>query len=187
MDPSLATYAQRRSAIAAILEPYVEVSRMASTTDDPNPLEDDNGLHCRWGDPETGITWVSVYVKSLSDVDAAVARHRYHVGDYALRFEDSYDPKTAREEPTDREGHFVFVFEYVDTVRVIVGTCQVSILSSIRSISVSDLVEPALEIGRTIGCSPYENDFVPPEIPEKWRGITWVAPPFPPFRPPFPE
>ena len=31
-------------------------------------------------------------IKSLDDVAGAVARHRYHVSDYALRFEDSYEP-----------------------------------------------------------------------------------------------
>nr|WP_231990086.1 hypothetical protein [Mycobacterium sp. 852002-51971_SCH5477799-a] len=28
---------------------------------------------------------------------------------------------------------------------------------------------PALDIGRTVGCSPYENDFTLPEFPEGWR------------------
>ena len=137
MRIDLTTYTQRRTAIAAILEPYVQVSLMADTTGSSNPLEYDNGLYCSWGDPDTGITWISVSIKSLDDVAGAVASHRYHVSDYALRFEDSYEPATAREEASDCDGEYIFVY-----------------------------------------------DFVPPEIPDKWRGITWVAPPFPPLRPP---
>ena len=91
MRIDLTTYTQRRTAIAAILEPYVQVSLMADTTGSSNPLEYDNGLYCSWGDPDTGITWISVSIKSLDDVAGAVASHRYHVSDYALRFEDSYE------------------------------------------------------------------------------------------------
>lgn len=184
MGIDLTTYTQRRIAIAAILGPYVEVSRMADTTGNTNPLEDENGLYCSWGDPETGMRWISVSIKSLDDVAGAVASHRYHVSEYALRSEDSYDPATAREEASERAGEYVFVFKYVDSVSVIVGACEVTIGCDIRDSDVSDLVQPALKIGRAVGCSPYENDFVPPEIPEKWRGITWGSPPFPPFRPP---
>jgi hypothetical protein len=88
---------------------------------------------------------------------------------------------------SNRDGEYIFIFEYVDDISVIVGQCQVSIVTGGRIASVSDLVEPALEIGRTVGCSPYENDFVPPEIPDRWRQITWGSPPFPPFRPPPPQ
>jgi hypothetical protein len=189
MSFDLTTYTQRRAAIAAILEPYVQVSQMANTTGNTNPLDEDNGLACKWGDPETGMTWISVHLQSLDDVAAAVEGHRYHVGDYALRFEDSYNPVTAREEPSERDGEYIFVFDYVDSVRVIVGSCEVSVGVGvgIRGINVADLIQPALEIGRTVGCSAYENDYVPPEIPDKWRSWTWGSPPFPPFRPPTSE
>jgi hypothetical protein len=187
MNPDLNSYTQRRSRIAAILEPYLHVSRLANTTADPNPLEEDDGLACKWGDPETGLSVASVFIRSLSDVAAAVARHRNHVDNYQLRFEDSYLPASAREEASNRDGEYIFIFEYVDDISVIVGQCQVSIVTGGRIASVSDLVEPALEIGRTVGCSPYENDFVPPEIPDRWRQITWGSPPFPPFRPPPPQ
>ncbi len=156
---------------------------MADTTGNPNPLDDKNGLVCKWGDPEIGRTSVAVYVNSVDDVSATVAGHRDHVSEYALRGEDSYNPATSREEASDRQDEYVFLFAYVGRVTVIVGLCEVSISSIAADIDISDLVAPALQIGRTVGCSPYENDYVPPEIPEKWRGRTWVAPPFPPFRP----
>lgn len=186
MGSEFTTYTQRRTAIASILEPYVQVSRMADTTGETNPLEAENGLWCSWGDPETGLTWISVSVKSLDDVAEALAGHRHHVSDYPLRFEDSFSPATAREEDSGVDGEYIFVFEYVDSARVIVGTCEITVGVNLPSphIRVADLVQPALEIGRTVGCSPYEDDYAPPEIPDKWRGRTWVAPPFPPFRPP---
>ena len=49
MDSHLASYTQRRSAIAAILEPNVQVSQTANTTSDSNPLGKDHGLNCTWG------------------------------------------------------------------------------------------------------------------------------------------
>jgi hypothetical protein len=186
MDSSPQSYTQRCARIAEILEPYVQVSRLSNTTARPDPFEDDE-LSCSWGDPETGIRWVSVYVKPVSDVPAAVARHRDHVGEYQLRGEDSYSPVSAREEVSDREGEFIFIFEYLDRVTAIVGDCQISILTDGRIASVSDLVEPALEIGRRVGCSAYENDFVPPEIPDKWRGITWGSPGIAPMPLPPPQ
>ncbi|MDX1886764.1 hypothetical protein [Mycolicibacterium sp. 120270] len=183
MTSELTTYTQRRAAIAAILESRVRVSEMADTTGgNTNPLEYDNGLHCSWGDPELGTIWISVSVKALADVAEAVARHREHVGEYALRGEDTYDPSTAREEPSDRDGEYIFVFGYVDSVRVVVGSCEVNIGTSVIDVALADLVQPALEIGRTVGCSPYEDDYVPPEIPEKWRSWTWGSPPFPPMQ-----
>ncbi|HEY7051084.1 MAG TPA: hypothetical protein VH496_02980, partial [Mycobacterium sp.] len=104
---------------------------------------------------------------------------RSHVNDYALRGEDSYNPETAREELSDREDENIFVFDYVNDIRVIVGHCEVCIVTDLPGSSVSDLVEPALEIGRAVGCSPYENDFVPPEIPAKMQ-FDWTAFPSPP-------
>jgi hypothetical protein len=118
MGFDLTTYTQRRAAIAAILEPYVQVSRMANTTGIIDPLDDENELWCSWGDPEIGMTWISVAITSLEDVAGAVASHRYHVGDYALRFEDSYHPSSAREEASDRDGEFIFIFTYLSRVTV---------------------------------------------------------------------
>lgn len=175
MDDDLRSYTQRRARIAKLLEPYLPVSRLADTTSDPNPLDVQNGLACKWADLETGRPVAAVFIRAVNDVSVAVAKHRHHVYDYALRFEDSYTPTTAREEPAGREGEFIFVFEYLGKVIVIVGQCEVSIGSDVRNLALSTLVAPALEIGRTVGCSPYENDFVPPELPEKLREWGWTA------------
>lgn len=175
MNKSLATYTERCARIAAVIEPYIDVSRLVNRTGTPNPLEYENGLACKWVEPETPWYGISVFIRSHSDVAAAITRHRNHVNDYALRGEDSYDPGTAREEPSDRDGEYIFIFEYVDDIKVIVGHCEVSIVTDLQGLSVSDLVQPALEIGRTVGCSPYENDFVPPEVPDKLRQWGWTA------------
>jgi hypothetical protein len=36
-------------------------------------------------------------------------------------------------------------------------------------IELSKLADVALDIGRSVGCSAYQNDFTLPEFPEEWR------------------
>ncbi|WP_085254006.1 hypothetical protein [Mycobacterium saskatchewanense] len=36
-------------------------------------------------------------------------------------------------------------------------------------VDLSKLADVALDIGRSVGCSAYENDFTLPGVPESWR------------------
>jgi hypothetical protein len=65
-------------------------------------------------------------------------------------------------------------------VTVIAGHCEVTIGCDDRNFAISSFAAPALEIARTVGCSPYEDDFALPELPEKLRDWSWTAFPSPP-------
>ncbi|MCG5432779.1 hypothetical protein LV457_10820, partial [Mycobacterium sp. MYCO198283] len=73
------------------------------------------------------------------------------------------------------------VFGCFAEVKVLVDHCRVDFAVVDREFPLATLIEPAIEIGRTIGCSPYEDDFVRPEYPERWRKHRIVMPPFEPL------
>jgi hypothetical protein len=60
----------------------------------------------------------------------------------------------------------------------IIGDCVIDILSSGTGIKLNELADVALDIGRTVGCSAYQNDFTLPDIPEEWHDrppVGWYA------------
>ena len=69
----------------------------------------------------------------------------------------------------NHSGGIVFVLNYLGRVTAIVGNCLVDIWPSGTEIELSELAEAALDIGRTVGCSAYENDFTSPNYPDEWR------------------
>ncbi|RAV12848.1 hypothetical protein DQP57_09005 [Mycobacterium colombiense] len=74
-------------------------------------------------------------------------------------------------------GEYVFILHYLGHVRAVVGNCVVHIMPMGTGVELSELADPALDIGRTVGCSPYENDFTLPEFPDEWRdqSVGWRA------------
>ena len=52
-------------------------------------------------------------------------------------------------------------------------------------IELSELADVALDIGGSVGCSAYENDFTLPEFPEEWRNqlVGWYTEGLPPYIP----
>lgn len=186
MNSNLTTYSKRVAAIAEILSEVIDVSRYAVNTysSKPEGLEMVNGLWCSWGEPEHGLPRVAVSIEAVEDVDDQVRICRDHVAAYPERGETHYDPSSASEVATDRPGEYVFLFNYVEDVTALVGQCKVTIMPALQQIKdadhryqdleLADFVNAAVEIGRRVGCSPYEDDFVRPEFPEKWnRG--WTA------------
>jgi hypothetical protein len=182
MSTELTTYSQRVAAITAILSRVIDLSRYAVNTRVSNPadLELTNGLTCSWGEPEFGLPRISVCINAVDDVADEVRQSRDHVAEYLLRGVSHYDPASASDLHSDRPDEYVFLFNYVQRLTVIVGHCEVTIMPHEHELI--DLVDAALKIGRTVGCSPYEDDFVRPDYPEEWTRYTWVSPPFPPFR-----
>lgn len=91
-----------------------------------------------------------------------------------------------------REGEYVFVLNYLGHVRAVVGQCVVEIMpmaigreSTSEVIDLSKLADVALDIGRTVGCSAYQNDFTLPHVPEEWRNqpVGWYTEGLPPYIP----
>ncbi len=58
---------------------------------------------------------------------------------------------------------------YLGQVRAIVGDCVIHIMPMGTGVELSKLADLALDIGRSVGCSAYENDFTLPDIPTQWR------------------
>ena len=185
MANDLPTYTQRVARIAATLEPYLHVGRYVLGTPEPNPLEAPNGLASRWFDQQTGRPEVSVFIDQLANVENSLANLRARVTGV-----DYYEPGMASEINGLAPGEYAFLQHYANAVTAIVGNCRVSIHPPDEYRELAVLVEPALDIGRTVGCSAYRNDFSRPPIPDQWRnpsqGIGPGFPGFPPTVPPGP-
>ena len=82
-------------------------------------------------------------------------------------------------------GEYVFVLHYLATVTAIVGSCLTEIMPMGTGIDLSKLADVALDIGRAVGCSAYQNDFTLPDVPEEWRNqpVGWYTEGFPPYIP----
>ena len=123
-------------------------------------------------------------VEAVGDINDEVRACRDHVADFPERGESSYDPASASEVSSGRPDEYVFLFNYVEDVTALVGQCKVTIMPALQQIKLadnaypdlelSDFVNAALEIGRTVGCSAYEDDFVRPDFPDSWQR-RWTA------------
>jgi hypothetical protein len=178
MNAGLRMYSERAARIASILGRVIDLTKYADITSDSNPIPVANGLSCSWGDPETGMPQLSVQIRAIDDMHSEIRSFRDDIARHSLNRDGLYDATLASEVPTGRPDEHVFLFESLRDLRVIVGTCDVGILVYAEEVSLRDLVDAALEIGRTVGCSAYEDDFVRPEFPEKWTRTSWTA--FPP-------
>jgi hypothetical protein len=82
---------------------------------------------------------------------------------------------TAYEITNQRPGEYVFVLGYVGRLTAIVGNCIVSISPTPELVPLGELSAPALDIGRTVGCSPYINDFEPPTFDTTHDQPRWTT------------
>jgi hypothetical protein len=177
------TYTGRRDLIAEKLEPYFHISNMLPSNMRPTSesVEKfwDNSLLCSWADRETGRTrslTISIYRAAEGEQRAREIRDM-------MRQEcppavDLHTPNPeAYEISGPQPGEYVFILHYLGHVRAVVGNCVVHIMPMGTGIELSELADPALDIGRTVGCSPYENDFTLPEFPDQWRdqSVGWRA------------
>lgn len=176
------TYMRRLARIAEILEPCLHISDYVLATPEVNPLETHNGLACRWFDRKTGQPAISVFIDQLDDVDKMLAGLRAQVTG-----EDYYEPGFASEVSGLGPGEYAFVRKFADSVAAIVEHCRVSVHPPDNYHDLAELIEPALEIGRSVGCSAYENDYVPSPVPDEWPIKNWGIGPgiegFPPAAP----
>jgi hypothetical protein len=185
MATELRTYTQRLTRITEILEPYLHVSQYVLATPESNPLDRPNGLACRWFDRNTGQPEVSVFVDELEDADGRLTSLREDTeGD------GDHEPGSLTEVAESGPGEHVFLRHYANGVTAIVGRCQISLSAPHDFHDLAALVDPALEIGRAVGCSSYQDDFVAPTITDEWPQTNWGIGPdkpgFPPGVPPPP-
>lgn len=163
------SYTERRGVIAQKLEPYFHISKLVPTNlepaFEPAPGLRPNSLMCSWGDPATGENKLFVYISQVADGDRKANSIREMMMNEAPS-DSSQPPQEAEadEMPSQRPGEYVFVLNYLGRLTVLVGDCWVDIAPVPVSFPVSDIAEAALDIGRTVGCSSYINDFEPPTL-----------------------
>ncbi len=185
------SYTGRRDLIAEKLEPYFQISAMLPKNTRPTSetAEEfwDNSLWCSWGDRETGYTrTVTVSICQVADGE----REAEGVRDMMrLECPAGLDLRTPNPEAYEitgqRPGEFVFVLGYLGHVRTIVGNCYIEIMPMGTRVELSKLADVALDIGRSVGCSAYENDFTLPDIPTQWRNqpLGWYTQGLAPYLP----
>lgn len=157
----VSTYTQRRRAIASILDPFFDVGSMVPTNTS-SAFERElfaDSLMCRWADAETLTSrTLSVYIDAVPDGTLKAADVREMIAEETLVTPEAY------EVPCPNPGEFVFVLNYLGDLTAISGNCVVRIMPGPHTVPLGDLAEPALEIARTVGCSPYVDDFEPPVL-----------------------
>ena len=185
------SYTGRRDLIAEKLEPYFQISAMLPSNIRPTSesAEElwDNSLWCSWADRETGYTrTVTVSIYQVADGDERADGVRYMMREECAPGLDLRTPNPeANEIAGERPGEYVFVLNYLATVTAIVGNCVIHIMPMGTGIELSKLADVALDIGRSVGCSAYQNDFTLPDFPEEWRNqpVGWYTEGLPPYIP----
>ncbi len=59
------------------------------------------------------------------------------------------------------------MLNYLATVTAVVGKCVVQFMPMGTGIELRKLADVAVDIGHTVGCSAYQNDFTLPDVPEE--------------------
>jgi hypothetical protein len=176
------SYSGRRDRIAEKLEPYFHISAMLPKNTRPSSeaAEEfwDNSLWCSWGDRETGYTRsVTVSIYQAADGECEADGVREMMREECPPGLDFRTPNPEAYEITGpRPGEYVFVLNYLPRLTAIVGNCVTDIMPRGIGIELSKLADVALDIGRNIGCSAYENDFTLPEVPEECATSRWDGP-----------
>ena len=182
MSAEFETYTQRQARIADILRPVLAVNNLLPG---PNGTDLDrvNALRCRWIDPGTGAPAVDVFIDAPVDLTDALTGLRAQVtGD------NDYDPASATEVSCAAPGEYAFIRWQAHSVTAIVGGCRVQVYPPDGFEDLAALVEPALQIGRAVGCSPYRDDSAAAPLPAGTPRPRWgVGPGLPGIPPVQPE
>jgi hypothetical protein len=161
------SYSERRDVIAQKLEPYFGVSSLVPTNTEPafEPDLFENSLKWSWGDPATGDNKLFVYIHQVADGQVEAQSVREMMLEEAQPIPDKHPPDADAYEMADQHpGEHVFVLNYLGRLTVIVGNCRIEIMPMPVTMPSAELADAALNIGRTVGCSAYVDDFQPPKL-----------------------
>lgn len=154
-DP-LPTYTARVSAIGTILAKHLPVADLVQNNRRANPILPLDCLSASWGPDPTSSATLTLSIHPVPDFAAEVEELRYGA-----------DPdQGAYEAHRADPGEFALVQPHLSSVWVVAGHCEVHL--SHQGCSPEKLVEAAVEIARSIGWSPYTDDFEPPLLPPGW-------------------
>jgi hypothetical protein len=154
-DP-LPTYTARVSAIGTILAKHLPVADLVQNNRRANPILPLDCLSASWGPDPTSSATLTLSIHPVPDFAAEVEELRYGADPAQGAYE------AHRADP----GEFALVQPHLSSVWVVAGHCEVHL--SHQGCSPEKLVEAAVEIARSIGWSPYTDDFEPPLLPPGW-------------------
>lgn len=185
MDETPRTYSGRRRLIEEILDPVFDVRAMVPTNM-ASAFERDlfpDSLMCSWADAKAPVVpsrltsrTLSVYVDAVPDGGLKAADVREMIAEEALvTLGQGPAEAEAYEIAGLNDGEFVFVLNYLGDLTAIAGNCVVRIMPSPNTVPLGDLAEPALEIARAVGCSPYVDDFEPPVLDTTTVTEAWTT------------
>lgn len=176
---SLTTFSGRYAAILVILADYINMDDVIRTNSQSNEFNKPNGLDIFWA-ARSGQLLPGIGISKVDSWESAIAGVRHMVTvdrgplDMTVVNDDAY------ELPGNQPDEYIAVLGYCSRVVVVVADCQVEILGLPADRALTDFIEPAIRIAREIGCTPYEDDITPPQLPEEWRSYGWTAyPPTP--------
>jgi hypothetical protein len=176
MAQSPQRYTERCAVIAEKLGTYFDFGALVRTNAQPSFEPDlfENSLMCSWGDPATGDNKLFVYIHQVPDGNHEAEKLREMVTEEAPANQERQSPNAeAYEIHKHGPDEYVFVLNHVGRLTAIVGDCIISISPTPVTIRLDELADAALDIGRTVGCSAYINDFEPPTFdtsrePQRW-------------------
>ncbi|MGV0780129.1 hypothetical protein [Mycolicibacterium sp. XJ775] len=154
-DP-LPTYTARVSAIGTILAKHLPVTDLVQNNRRANPILPLDCLSASWGPDPTSSATLALSIHPVPDFAAEVEELRYGADPAQGAYE------AHRADP----GEFALVQPHLSSVWVVAGHCEVHLAH--QGCSPEKLVEAAVEIARSIGWSPYTDDFEPPLLPPGW-------------------
>jgi hypothetical protein len=154
-DP-LPTYTARVSAIGTILAKHLPVTDLVQNNRRANPILPLDCLSASWGPDPTSSATLTLSIHPVPDFAAEVEELRYGADPAQGAYE------AHRADP----GEFALVQPHLSSVWVVAGHCEVHLAH--QGCSPEKLVEAAVEIARSIGWSPYTDDFEPPLLPPGW-------------------
>lgn len=147
----LPTYATRVSAIHTILANHLPFDGLIQNNRAANPIPPYVCLAASWGVSVTATPTLSIAIHHVEDVTKEVELLRYSAD------QDAY------EVPRDRDDEFALVQPVLSSIWVVAGHCEVHLVHHVSN--PEKLIEPAIQIACTVGCTPYTDDYVPPLLP----------------------
>ncbi|OMC29320.1 hypothetical protein A5740_18015 [Mycobacterium sp. GA-1841] len=150
VDRQLPTYTARVAEIRTILATHLPLASLIQNNRTANPIRPLDCLSASWGPDSAAAATLTLAIHPIDDV--TVAREE-------LRQAADFTPGTyevRRDEPDE----FALVQTTLSSVRVLVDHCEVYLAH--RDIAPETLVEPAIEIARTVGAGPYIDDYESP-------------------------
>ena len=157
MNNTPRTHSEGRRLIAKILEPTFRVSALtaANTPSSFEPGASWEKAVFSWTSPDPhDERAIVVYIGPVGDGAKQAADIREMISTETMPGDE------AAEIQTPEEGEYVFALGYLGRLTAIADRCQVDVYPSPNT-QLTTLAGPALQIARTLGCSPLVDDRQP--------------------------